>query len=70
VEGECGANGEKINSYRLFEGKPEEKRPIGKPRRRWADKIKMHLAKIGWDVVDWIGVAQHRYRWRALMNAE
>jgi hypothetical protein len=52
--------GEKNNAYRLFVGKPEGKRPIGRPRRRWVDNIKMDLLEIGWGVVDWIGLAQNR----------
>jgi hypothetical protein len=50
-------------------GKPEGKRPLGRPRRRWIDNIKMGLLEIGWCVVDWIGLAQDRYRWRALVNS-
>jgi hypothetical protein len=59
--------GEKRNVYRLLVGKPEGKRPLGRPRRRWIDNIKMNLFEIGLNVVDWIGLAQHRYRWRALV---
>jgi hypothetical protein len=61
--------GEKRNVYRLLVGKPEGKRPLGRPRRRWIDKIKMDLSAIGVSVVDWIGLAQDRYRWRALVNS-
>jgi hypothetical protein len=61
--------GEKRNVYRLLVGKPEGKRPLGRPRRRWMDNIKMDLLDIGLGVVDWIGLAQDRYRWRALVNA-
>jgi hypothetical protein len=61
--------GEKRNVYILLVGKPEGKRPIGRQRRRWMDSIKMDLLEIGLNVVDWIGVAQDRYRWRALVNA-
>jgi hypothetical protein len=61
--------GEKRNVYRLLVGKPEGKRPLGRPRCRWIDKIKMELLKILLSVVDWIGLAQDRYRWRALVNA-
>jgi hypothetical protein len=59
----------KRNVYRLLVGKPEGKRPIGRQRRRWIDNIKTGLLKIGLNVVDWIGLAQDRYRWRALVNA-
>jgi hypothetical protein len=55
--------------YRLLIGKPEGKRPLGRPRRRWIDNIKMDLLEIGLSVVDWIGLAQDRYRWRALVNS-
>jgi hypothetical protein len=54
--------------YRLLVGKPEGKRPLGRPRRRWIDNIKMDLLEIGVNV-DWIGLAQDRYRWRALVNS-
>jgi hypothetical protein len=61
--------GEKRNVYRLLLGKPEGKRPLGRPRRRWIDNIKMDLLGIRLNVVDWIGLAQDGYRWRALVNA-
>jgi hypothetical protein len=61
--------GEKRNVYRLLVGKPEGKRPLGRPRRRWIDIIKMDLLEIGLNVVDWIGLAQDRYRWTALVNS-
>jgi hypothetical protein len=61
--------GEKRNVYRLLVGKSERKRPLGRPRRRWIDNIKMDLLEIGLNVVDWIGLAQERYRWRALVNS-
>jgi hypothetical protein len=61
--------GEKRNVYRLSVGKPEGKRPLGRPRRRWIDNIKMDLLEIGVNVVDWICLAQDRYRWRALVNS-
>jgi hypothetical protein len=54
---------------RLLVGKPEGKRPLGRPRRRWIDNIKMDLLEIELNVVDWIGLAQDRYRRRALVNA-
>jgi hypothetical protein len=52
--------GEKRNVYRLLVGKPEGKRPLGRPRRRWIDNIKMDLLEIGVSVVHWIGLAQDR----------
>jgi hypothetical protein len=59
--------GEKRNVYRLLVGKPEGKRPLGRPRRRWIDN-NVDLLEIGVNVVDWIGLAQDRCRWRALVN--
>jgi hypothetical protein len=61
--------GEKSNAYRLLVGKPEKKRPLGRPRDRWVDNIRMDLGEVGWAVVDWIGLAQDRNRWRALENS-
>jgi hypothetical protein len=61
--------GQKMNTYRLLVGKPEEKRPLGRPSCRWMDNIKMDLSEIGWGGVDWIGLAQDRDKWRALVNA-
>jgi hypothetical protein len=60
---------EKRNAYRLFVEKPEGKRPLGRPRRRWVDNIRMNLGEVGWDDVDWIGLVQDRNRWRALVNS-
>jgi hypothetical protein len=62
--------GEKKNAIRLLVGKPKGKRPLGKPRRRWLDNIRMDLVEVGWGDVDWIGLAQDRDRWRALVNSE
>jgi hypothetical protein len=67
--GHLARMGEKRNVYRLLVGKPEGQRPLGRPRRRWIDNIKMDLLEIGVNVVDWIGLAQDRYRWRALVNS-
>jgi hypothetical protein len=61
--------GETRNMYRLLVGKPEGKRPLGRPRCRWIDNIKIDLLEIGWGGVDWVGLAQDRYRWRALVNS-
>jgi hypothetical protein len=58
--------GEKRNSYRILVAKPEGKIPLGRPRRRWVNNIKMDLREIGWDGMDWIDLAQDIYRWRAL----
>jgi hypothetical protein len=67
--GHVARMGEKRNVYRLLVGKPEGKRPLGRPRRRWIDNIKMDLVVIGWGGVDSIVLAHDRYRWRALVNA-
>jgi hypothetical protein len=61
--------GEKRNAYRLLMGKPKGKRPLGRPRRRWVDNIRMDVGEVGWDDVDWIGLAQNGNRWRALVNS-
>jgi hypothetical protein len=60
--------GEKRNAYRILVGKPEGKRPMGRPRRRWMDNIKMDLTETGWDGMDWIDLPQDRDQWRALVN--
>jgi hypothetical protein len=65
--GHVARMGEKRNVYRLLVGKPEGKRPLGRLRRMWIDNIKMDLLEIGLSVVDWIGLTQDRYRWRALV---
>jgi hypothetical protein len=61
--------GENRNAYRILVGKPEGKRPLGRPRRRRVDNIRMHLGEVGWGDVDWIGLAQDRNRWKALVNS-
>jgi hypothetical protein len=68
--GPCSTNGEKRNAYSLLVGKPEGKRPLGRPRRRWVDNIKMDRGEVRWGDVDWIGLAKDRNRWRALVNSE
>jgi hypothetical protein len=67
--GHVARMGDKRNAYRLLVGKPEGKRPLRRPRRRWVDNIRMDLVEVGWGDVDWIGVAQDRDRWRGLMNS-
>jgi hypothetical protein len=62
--GHVARMGKKRNAHRLLEGK----RPLGRRRRRWTDNIRMDLGDVGWGDVDWIGLAQDRNRWRALMN--
>jgi hypothetical protein len=56
----CSTKGEKWNAYRILVGKPERKRPLGRPRRRWVDNIKMDLREIGWGGMDSINLAQDR----------
>jgi hypothetical protein len=60
----CSTNWAKRNAYRILVGK----RPLGRPRYRWADKIKVDLREIGWEGVDWVDLAQDRDRCRALVN--
>jgi hypothetical protein len=55
--GHVARRGEKKNAYRLLVGKPEGKSPLGRPRRRWVDNIRMDLAEVGWSDVDWISLA-------------
>jgi hypothetical protein len=64
----CSKTGEKRNVYRLLVGKPERKRPLGRPRHRRVDNIRMEVGEMGWGGVDWIGLAQDRDKWRALVN--
>jgi len=59
---------ERRGVYRVLVGKPEEKRPLGRSRRRWEDNIKMDLQEVGCGAMDWIELAQDRDRWRALVN--
>jgi hypothetical protein len=61
--------GEKRNTYRLLVGKPEGKRPLGRPRRRWVDNIRMDLGEVGYCDVDWIGLVKDRNGWRAVVNS-
>jgi hypothetical protein len=58
--GHVARMGEKRNAYRILVGTPEGKRPLGRPRRRWVDNIKIDLREIGWDGGDWIDLAQDR----------
>ena len=61
--------GERRGVYSVFVGKPEGKRPLGRPRRRWEDNIKKDLQEVGCEGKDWIGLAQDRDRWRGLVSA-
>jgi hypothetical protein len=69
MDGACSTNEEKRNAYRLLVGKPEGKGPVGSPRQRWMHNINIDLGEIGWGVVDWIGLAQERDRWRTLVKS-
>jgi hypothetical protein len=64
----CSTNGEKRNACRILVGRPEGKKPLGRPRRRWVDNIKIDLEDIGLDGVDWIGLARDRDERRDLVN--
>jgi hypothetical protein len=65
----CSKLREKRKAYRILVRKPEGKRPLGRPRRRWVYNIKIDLRKIEWDGMDWIDLAQDRDQWKALVNA-
>jgi hypothetical protein len=65
----CSTNGAKRNVYRIWVGKPEGKRPLGRPRRRWVDNIKMDLREIGWDGIDWIDLVLDRDQWMTFVKA-
>jgi hypothetical protein len=60
--------GEEKNAYRILVRKPKGKRPIGRPRRKWEDNIRMDLREIGWGGINWVHLAQDRDQWRALVN--
>jgi hypothetical protein len=66
--GHIARMGEKRNAYRIFMGKPEGKRSLGRSRHRWDDNIKKDLREVGCGGMDWIGLAQDRNQWRALVN--
>jgi hypothetical protein len=68
LAGQLARMGETKNAYRILVGKPERKRPLGRPRSMWVENIKMGLREIGWDGMDWIELAQDRDQWRALVN--
>jgi hypothetical protein len=60
--------GEERNVYKVLVGNPDEKKQLGRPRRKWENGIRMDHRKTGWGSVDWIQLAQDRDRWRALVN--
>jgi hypothetical protein len=65
---DCSTNGKERNAHRILVGKPEGKRPPGRPRRRWVDNSKMDVREIGWGSMYWIDLAQDRDQWRSLVN--
>jgi hypothetical protein len=67
--GHVARMGEESGVYRVLVGKPKGKRPLGRPRRRWVDNIRMDLQEVGCGYVDWVGLAQNRDRWRTLVSA-
>ena len=67
--GHVARMGEERRLYRVLVGKPEVKRPLGRPRRRWVDNIRMDLQEVGCGYMDWIGLAQDTDRWRTLVSA-
>jgi hypothetical protein len=64
----CSTHGQKRNACRIFGGKPQGKRSLGRPRCRWVDNIKMDLREIEWGGMDWIDLVQDRDQWMALVN--
>jgi hypothetical protein len=69
VGGACSMYGGKKSAYRILVGRPEGRRPLGRPKRRWEDNIKIDLQEVGWAAMDWIELTQDRDRWLALVNA-
>ena len=69
MDGACSAHGDRRGVFRVLVRKPEGKRPLGRPGRRWEDNIKLNLQEVEWGCMDWIEVAQDRDRWRALVSA-
>jgi len=69
LAGHVARMGERRGVYKVLVGKPEEKRPLERPRRRWESNMRMYIQKVGCGCMDWIDLAQNRDRWRALVNA-
>jgi len=67
--GHVARMGEERKVYRVLLGKPEGRRPLGRPRHRWVDNIRMNLQEVGCGYMDWIGLAQDRDSWRTLVSA-
>jgi len=67
--GHSACMGEERGVYRVLVGKPEGKRPLGKPRRKWVDNIRMDLQEVGCGYMEWIGLAQDKNRWRTFVSA-
>ena len=67
--GHVARMGEERGVYMILVGKPEGRRPLGRPRRRWVDNIRTDLQEVKCGYMDWIGLAQDRYRWRTLVSA-
>jgi hypothetical protein len=67
--GHVARMGERRGTYKVLVGKPEGRRPLGRPRRRWEDNIKMDLREVGCSGIDWIYIAQDTDWWRAFVNA-
>jgi len=67
--GHVSRMGEEWGVYRVLLGKPEGKRPLGRPRRRWVDNVRMDLQEVGCGYMDWIGLTQDRDSWRTLVSA-
>ena len=66
--GHMALMGEERGVYRVLVGKPEGRRPLWRPRRRWVDNIRLDLQEVGFGYMDWIGLAQDRYSWRTLVS--
>jgi hypothetical protein len=64
----CSTNGEKTNLYKILDGKPEGRRPLGRPRNRWLDNIKIDVRERGWNSMDWIDLTHDVDQWRAVVN--